>query len=386
MTMTSYPRKIAVVIPKYGLMGGAEGFAAEMTEWIALNPRYDVHVFANRWTACSERITFHRVPILPFPKFLTPISFAWFAGRMIAGMDFDLVDAQDRIFSADIFTMHGIPHRLWVREVRKKNMSLYDYATDWVERRIVEKGGCRQFLAVSGLAKGKFLQAYGTAQPENIQVVHPGVDAERFQKLDRRRCRSEIRGSYGIGAEDTVILFVSMNFDIKGLDRLIEALAVLKSEHPQEKFKLLVAGKGDIRKYAALADKLGIGDKVVFTGVMEKENLDKVYMASDIFSILSRFDTFGLVVLEAMAASLPVVISSNVGAKDLVREGVNGFITDEKADAAEISGKIALLFDRERRLMMEGRPVQRHGHLPGRWLRKESGIFIKHCSATGKMH
>ncbi|MBI4738320.1 glycosyltransferase family 4 protein, partial [Candidatus Woesearchaeota archaeon] len=76
------------------------------------------------------------------------------------------------------------------------------------------------------------------------------------------------------------------------------------------------------------------------------------YLAGDIFSILSRFDTFGMVVLEAMAASLPVVISDSVGAKDLVRDGVNGFVVDGEAEAAEISGKIGLLFNRERRLQM----------------------------------
>lgn len=352
MTVTSPPRKIAVVIPKYGLVGGAEGFAVEMTERIALNPRYDVHVFANRWTSCSERVTFHRVPLISFPKFLTTISFSWFAGRMITKMGFDLVHAQDRIFSADIFTMHGIPHRLWVREIRKKNMSLYDYATDWVERSIVERSGCRQFLAVSGLVKEKFLQVYRTTEPERIQVVHPGVDAARFQRLDRGLCRREIREHYGIAADDIIILFVSMNFHIKGLDRLIEALAVLKSKRPGEKFKLLIVGKGTSRKYATLARKLNIAEHIVFAGVMTKEKLERTYLAGDIFSILSRFDTFGMVVLEAMAASLPVIISNSVGAKDLVRDGVNGFIVNGEADAAAISGKLDLLLDRERRLQM----------------------------------
>jgi UDP-glucose:(heptosyl)LPS alpha-1,3-glucosyltransferase len=352
MLMTLPPCKIAVVIPKYGLVGGAEGFAAQLTERIALNPRYEIHVFANEWVKYSDRVTFHKVPRISFPKFLTTISFAWFAGRMIAKMGFDLVHAQDRIFSADIFTMHGIPHRLWVREVRKKHLNLYDFATDWVERRIVEGGRCRQFLAVSGLAKEKFRQAYGTAEPEKIQVIHPGVDAARFRKLDRELCRSEIRGFYGIGAHEVVVLFVSMNFHIKGLDRLIRALALLKSERPHEKFKLLIVGKGNPREYAVLAKKLNVSENIIFAGVMEKETLDRTYLACDIFSILSRFDTFGMVVLEAMSASLPVIISNSAGAKDLVRDGVNGFIVDGEADAAVVSGKIGMLFHSGKRLQM----------------------------------
>jgi len=344
--------RIAVAIPKYGLVGGAEQFVAELTERIALNRRYDVHVFANKWVVQSDRITFHKVPLITFPKFLTTLSFAWFAGRLISKMNFDLVHAHDRLFDADIFTMHGIPHRVWVREVRGKRMSLYDYATDWVERTLVTNKKCRHFLAVSGLAKEKFLQAYGGTEPRMVQLVPPGVDAERFQKLDRELCRREIREAFRIGADDTVILFVSMNFDIKGLDRLMTALAVLKAELPREKFRLLVVGKGNIGKYKGLAERLGIADQIVFAGILEKTQLEKAYLASDIFSILSRFDTFGMVALEAMAASLPVIVSNNVGARDMVLTGVNGFIINEENDPAEISGKIVLLFDRERRLSM----------------------------------
>ncbi|OGP85396.1 MAG: hypothetical protein A2V87_08030 [Deltaproteobacteria bacterium RBG_16_58_17] len=344
-------RRIAVVIPKYGLTGGAEDFTAELTERIARNPRYDIHVLANKWAGPAERIIFHKVPIITFPKFLTTISFAWFAARLISKIGFDLVHAQDRIFEADIFTMHGIPHCLWVREIRGKSMSLYDRVTAWVEKKLVTGHRCRYFLAVSGLAKEKFLQAYGT-DSRMVQIVHPGVDTEKYAHLDRKLCRREIRREYGIGTEDTLLLFVAMNFDIKGLDRLITALAILKSERPGERFKLLVVGKGNIRKYLRLAGKLDIADRVVFTGVMGKEKLDRTYMASDIFAILSRFDTFGMVVLEAMAASLPVVVTECVGAKDLVRDGINGFIVEGGDDAMQISGKIAFLLDREKRLIM----------------------------------
>ena len=56
--------------------------------------------------------------------------------------------------------------------------------------------------------------------------------------------------------------------------------------------------------------------------------------------MLSRFDTFGMAALDAMAASLPVVLSGNVGAKDLVRDGVNGFVVGDPADADGRGGKV----------------------------------------------
>lgn len=70
-----------------------------------------------------------------------------------------------------------------------------------------------------------------------------------------------------------------------------------------------------------------------------------MYLASDLYIMLSKFDTFGNVVLEAMAASLPVIISGNVGAKDIVQEGGNGFIIKNTCDTDYIATKIALLLD-----------------------------------------
>ena len=343
-------RKIAVVIPKYGLIGGAEGYAAELTERLALNPGYDIHVFANQWDARSDRITFHKVPIISFPKFLTTISFACFVRNKIARMHFDLIHTHERIFEADMYTMHGTPHRFWIHEVRKKHMSLHDHATEWVEKILIKNMRCRRFLSVSHLTKEKFLQVYNV-DPEKIQVIHPGVDLERFRSFDREQCRQEIRNLWGIDQSDVVILFVSMNFDIKGLDPLIAAVAKTKANCPEEKIKLLVVGKGDEKKYRRMAKSMGIGDDVIFAGV-HREKLEPIYMASDVFSILSKFDTFAITVREAMAASLPVVVSGNVGAKDIVKQGINGFVIEERMDIDAISEKIGLLLNRELRIRM----------------------------------
>jgi UDP-glucose:(heptosyl)LPS alpha-1,3-glucosyltransferase len=348
--MTETPQKIAVVIPKYGLVGGAERFAFELTERLSLNKKYDFHVFANKWQSNSDRITFHKVPIIRFPRFLTTISFAYFANRKISKMNFDLVHTHDRIFDADIFTMHGIPHRVWVHEVRKKSMSLFDRATCMVERYLVNNTRCKIFLPVSSLTKEKFLQEY-KIEPEKIHVIHPGVDIARFQRLDREPCRKEIREQFKIDPSDIVILFVSMNFEIKGLDYVMAAVGKAKASYPSHNVKLLVVGKGDYKKYSTLAQKTSIKDNVIFAGV-QKKNLEKIYLATDIFMMLSRFDTFGMTTLEAMAASLPVIISSNVGAKDLAREGINGFVIEDTNKIDMICDRIGFMLDSKARITM----------------------------------
>jgi UDP-glucose:(heptosyl)LPS alpha-1,3-glucosyltransferase len=156
-------KKIAVVIPKYGLVGGAEGFAAELTERLARDDRYEIHVFANAWQALSDRVLFHRVPMVRFPRFLITPSFAYFANRAVEQGSFDLIHAHDRLFAADLYTLHGVPHRFWAREVRRKRwLSLFDRTTIAVERRLIRGGRCRRFLAVSTLAREVFLQEYAS--------------------------------------------------------------------------------------------------------------------------------------------------------------------------------------------------------------------------------
>jgi UDP-glucose:(heptosyl)LPS alpha-1,3-glucosyltransferase len=334
--------KIAVVIPKYGSVGGAEQFVSELTERLSVHKEYEFHVFANRWQTSSASIIFHKVPIISFPKFLTTISFAYFVRRKLAAGNFTLVHSHERIFAADIFTLHGVPHRFWIHQVRRKKMSLYDLATAWVEKKLVREGKCKKFIAVSNLTRDIFLQEYNI-DPQRVTVIHPGVDLNDYATADKRSTRADIRTEYGFSSGEPIILFASMNFEIKGLDAIMLSLAKLKAK--QHSFKLLVAGKGNVRKYTQMAREADIADDVVFTGMLSKEKLIRLYLASDMYIMLSKFDTFGMVVLEAMAAGLPVIISSHVGAKDIVQEGENGFIITDTSDADCIASKIGLLLN-----------------------------------------
>ncbi len=73
--------------------------------------------------------------------------------------------------------------------------------------------------------------------------------------------------------------------------------------------------------------------------------MERYYRAADVFMMLSRFDTFGMAVLEAMAAGLPVIVSGNVGARDVVAEGVNGFVAADPEDAGTVAARIVSLLD-----------------------------------------
>lgn len=336
-------KRIAVVVPKYGLVGGGERFAAELTERLARHGRYEFHVFANRWESSSTEISFHKVPMVRFPRSLRPLSFAWAAGRMIARGKFDVIHAHERIFRADIFSMHAVPHAGWVRDVRRKRLTLFDRATVGLERRMMKNAARSFFLPVSNLAAEALRREY-PVDPARIRIVPPGVDAERFSGPDRAACRAEIRGRYGIGPDDLLVLFVGMNFEVKGLDALISAVAKARRALPSAGVRLLVVGKGNVGKYEALARAHGIAGDVIFAGPMSG-GIERYYRAADVFAMLSKFDTFGMAVLEAMAAGLPAVISPNVGAKDIIGDGVNGFVLPDPWDDDAVAGTIATMAD-----------------------------------------
>lgn len=347
-------KKIAVVVPKYGLVGGGEIFVRELTERLAQNATYDIHVLANQWQSDSSRITFHRIPIITFPKWLTTVSFAWFVERKLKEIKPDIVHAHDRIFKADIATVHSIPHRIWVKEIRRKRIpNFFDLATSWVERKMFTQGDCKYVLPVSTLAARKNREEY-PAGDYLVKVLHPGVD-ERFFVADTQFGVS-VRKEFGISESDFLILFVGMNFELKGLDQLLAIMGRLRKKNLPRRPKLLVVGKGNREKYEHVARGYGIHDDVLFAGI--RHDMPAVYSASDILVLLSGFDTFGMVVTEAMASGLPVIVSDNVGASDLIREGKNGFVVNREWSTDQIATKIVELAANDERMAAMSREAR----------------------------
>jgi UDP-glucose:(heptosyl)LPS alpha-1,3-glucosyltransferase len=159
--------KIAVVIPRYGLIGGAENFAYELCEHLAGREDFTLDVFANKWRSGKAPIRFHKVPIITFPRSLRQISFAYFSNKLIDSHGgFDLIHSHDRIFRMDLLTMHGIPHKTWIKEARCKRLSLSDRSVAWVEKKGLTGSRIPFVAAVSNLVKNELIKLYNI--PESI--------------------------------------------------------------------------------------------------------------------------------------------------------------------------------------------------------------------------
>jgi glycosyltransferase involved in cell wall biosynthesis len=118
--------------------------------------------------------------------------------------------------------------------------------------------------------------------------------------------------------------------------------------------RLLVVGRGDAERYAALARTLGIADRVSFEGVQDA-GLERYYHAADAFIMLSAYETFCMAALEALAAGLPVIITERMGIRDLVRDGEHGYVLPADANAADVADRLVVLRDPEVRARLGGR-------------------------------
>jgi UDP-glucose:(heptosyl)LPS alpha-1,3-glucosyltransferase len=317
--------KIAIVIGGYTKVGGGERIAVELCERLA--QRFDLHVICREIHIHTPGVTFHKVIRINFPRSLKRIIFAWQVKRVLDKLKPDLIHTHERIFNADIYSMHGTPPRHWAEKVLNRPMNLFDRSIAYLDRCLIESKRCRVLLPVSRLVEIAYQKEYRLLNEKYFSPFPPGVD-DRFQPRPSEGERGSWRQSLNTPDEATVCIFVSQNWEHKGLITLFEALSLFEEDNRPH---LWVVGNGSKKKFQQRAQKLGIETSVRFTGVV-KEELPSLYRSADYFVLPSKFDTFALVVLEAMACGLPVVVSSTVGASQLVKEGETGYVLEDWQD------------------------------------------------------
>ncbi len=185
---------------------------------------------------------------------------------------------------------------------------------------------CDLIFAATEREKRQLVELYG-ASPGKIHVVPCGVDTEKFQTAERSESRARLELREG----EPVILYVGRFDPIKGVDRLLAAASILRRElRPRV---VLVGGGGENaseeRKLRALCSELSLNDCVTFAGRKVHDELPDYYRAADVLVLPSHYESFGLVVLEALACGAPVVAMRVGVVEDIVRSGVNGWVLSE---------------------------------------------------------
>jgi glycosyltransferase involved in cell wall biosynthesis len=192
--------------------------------------------------------------------------------------------------------------------------------------------GASSVLVVGSLAQESVI-ALG-ADPTRVRVFANTIDVaawiERAHSL--AATRNELRTAIGLGNEEVAVLSVARLAPEKGLDVLLRASS-------EAGVRPVVVGSGPGRTYLE-----SIGRDAIFTGELPADRVAEAYVAADVFALLSAHEPWGVVVNEAAATGLPLVLSDRVGAAaDLLRVGQNGLLVPygDVSAAAEAMARLA---------------------------------------------
>ena len=205
------------------------------------------------------------------------------------------------------------------------------------------------------------------ACPDNVFVVAPGVDLQRFSPgIGKAAARVKLN----IAPDAIMLTFVGRIQPHKGPDVLLRAAAEMVTHSPHLRAKLAVvimggasgSGVNELEKLKVLAKFLKIEDVTHFVDPVSRQELPNWYRASDLVCVPSYSESFGLVALEAQACGTPVVATAIGGLRTAVSDGISGSLVDghdPKAWSAVISRLIA---EPQRRLLLSMGAVEHASH------------------------
>jgi UDP-glucose:(heptosyl)LPS alpha-1,3-glucosyltransferase len=341
---------------EYNKRGGISRYIAELAEHFA--NEHEVHVFAAGWKDVSSKdIIFHKVPVIPKisgPRVISSIQFtAQNTLRFrLSGSKYDIIHINgcDSV-KQDIITAHSI-HRAGMDFKKKykevQGLGFLDLFTLKIERINYSHRNYKKIICDSSSSKDELMKYYRVPEGD-IEVIPLGVNLNEFKPLSEQD-KINLRKKYGFSQDDMILIIVATEFFRKGLKELIQALDILQKKNLKP--KLLIVGKGSPEGklsgsayYRELADKMGLNKSIVFLGHVQ--NLNNYYNISDIFVFPTKYEAFGIPMLEAMAAGLPV-LNSKIGAGELITYGMNGIHLDDPNNIEEIADKLEMLIKDEK--------------------------------------
>ena len=340
--------------------GGAEAYSVSVVEQLAAS--HEMHVFAQQIDHDWPGVRYHSVGSPGArPRWVNQLWYAWATWRATRS-GFDVVHSHENTWHGNVQTIHVRPLRLNVLggrtglalALRWLKVALSPRLTTYVALeglRCAARPGRRVVVASARLGE-ETVRAYPRARAM-MEVIPPGVQLPP----DGLEGRDQARAQWALLEPARVLLFVANDYARKGLDALLAALALL----PPDVRLLVVGSAGPQARYVKLAQDLNLGQRVVFAGPLKDVGI--AYRAADVLVHPTLEDSFGMVVLEAMAHGLPVVVSGPAwcGAASLLNDGVNALVLANPRDASTLAARLQALLDDSAlasRLVAEGHALE----------------------------
>ncbi len=338
--------RVAVLNRNFGArFGGAERYSVELVR--ELSRTHEIHVFAQTFDHDIAGIQAHRVPRgFARPRWLNQWWFAaWTAWTTRRG--FDVVHSHENTWHGDVQSIHVRPFRFSVMQGREGVARLLRgvsialsprLAAYWLLEALRFRGihGGR-IVASSNAVRDEAAAAYPHAA-KRMCVIEPGV---RLPDPSRAGDRITARAQLGLPdavAQMPLALFVGNDPVKKGLPALLDAMPQVSGLH-----LLVVSPDPGVAPMRAQAQRLGVADRVHFAGALS--DITQAYAAADCLVHPTTEDTYAMVVLEAMAWGLPVVVSSEryCGIATDLRDGTDALLLTDPRDSAQIAQAIKRL-------------------------------------------
>jgi UDP-glucose:(heptosyl)LPS alpha-1,3-glucosyltransferase len=323
--------------------GGAESYSIRIVEQLAA--RHDVHVFAQRIEHQWPGVNYHRVPCpMTRPRWINQLWYALYTWRATR-RGFDVVHSHENTWHGRVQTIHVKP----VRSNLLAGRSGWALAARWLKivlsprlvtnlcleaARFSHLPG-RQVVLASEALRTQAVAAYPHAGAM-MSVITPGVSLSAKTPV-----RDEARRLLGLPPSGALLLFVANDYARKGLDALLAALAHL----PEGVMLIVVGNPAGIPAYKDKARSRGLAEQVHFLGAMKE--VDLAYRAATALVHPTLDDTFAMVVLEAMAHGLPVVVSgpAHCGISALLDDGRNALLLEDPRNDRELAAAVSRVLD-----------------------------------------
>jgi UDP-glucose:(heptosyl)LPS alpha-1,3-glucosyltransferase len=336
------PLRVALSAPDVGLTGGIERQIAETANWLS-RAGNEVTVYA----AHVDREVLDDdvcVCVLHVPVSQTRVGIG-FRRRAAAAIAADEPDVHGA-FSAlsplgGVFwvpSVHRVAYGLllqWRTPLRRLPVRLNPYhrVRLHLERTMLAEGGHARLLAIADGAKRDIVDLYGVPA-EEIDVLPLGFDPRAFDPGKRAAARAQARVHFGYAEDDSVLVFIANELERKGFGVLLDAVARL--DNPA--VKILGAGRVSPEGYASQMQALGLTDRVRWVG--SSTDVSVLHAAGDAFVLPTRYEAWGLVIVEALGSGLPVVTSRLAGAAIAVSDRETGWLLEDHEDPTELAAAI----------------------------------------------
>jgi UDP-glucose:(heptosyl)LPS alpha-1,3-glucosyltransferase len=286
---------------------------------------------------------------------------------LIAGKNYDCVVGFNKMPGLDVYyaldpcfeekarTLRGPYYRF---TPRYRHFSEYEHA-------VFAPDATTELIMISAAEIEHFVRHYGTPR-ERFHLLPPGVAHDRIRPADAERVRAEFRRANDLCDNDLLALLVGSDFTRKGLDRIIRALANLPAQ-VRARTQLFVLGRDDPAKFQRLAAQFKVANRIRFLGGVD--DVPPCYIGADLLVHPARHENTGTVILEAIIAGLPVLVTANCGYAHLVTEADAGLVVPvpfEQPVFDRMFHESLVSPERERwqrNAIRYGRNLDLHGHM-----------------------